>query len=106
VKVFTLSAGEDRIIDFISDEQMNQRFHYLCSVINSPQYENLYRKFASELYLKRYGKLKPNDKYDAALLLHYFRCDAHKNMIQTVLSHTINEFEIPVDKNVCIAGLK
>jgi poly-gamma-glutamate synthesis protein (capsule biosynthesis protein) len=106
VKVFTLSADEDRIIDFVSKEEIHQKFQYISGVLNSPQYENLYRKFASELYLERYGRLKPNNKYDAALLLHYFRCDAHKNMIQTVLSGTINEFDVPIDKNVCNAGLK
>jgi poly-gamma-glutamate capsule biosynthesis protein CapA/YwtB (metallophosphatase superfamily) len=106
VKVFTLSAGRDRIIDFVSMEEINRRFHYLCGIPDSPQYENLYRNFASELYMERYGRLKPKDKYDAALLLHYFRCDAHKNMIQAVLSHAINESDVPVDKNVHITGLK
>lgn len=106
VKVFTLSAGEEGIIDFVCKEEISRRFRYLCGILNSPQYEDLYRKVASELYSGRYSRFKPNDRYDAALLLHYFRCDAHKNMIQTALSDMINEFEIPADKKICIAGLK
>lgn len=77
----------------ISDRiQDKVRFKSLCDQIVSPDYFENYKKISEKLYLEWYdGRLKVGDKDDVAYLLHLFRREAHRDIIQTELSRRIGE---------------
>lgn len=64
----------------------------LNNQISSSMYDELYEKESIRLYDSWYKRLKPTTINDAALILHYFRCDAHRHFISKALSSKIGEY--------------
>ncbi len=91
VSVLPVSVSRDGLVDLDHDQEHAKEFERLCGMIQSDDYEALYLRIAAELYEKYYPRLGTAGPEDAALLLHYLRCDAHRNLVQAALSQRIHE---------------
>jgi hypothetical protein len=91
IEVIPIAGGVRDIFNVSRNPEYEKEFGRLSNLITSGDYCELYRKISTELYTGWYGRLSTTDANDAALLLHYLRCDAHKNMIQTALSRKMGE---------------
>lgn len=91
VNIIPISGGMRDTFDVSTDSKYLMEFERLSNLILSVGYHNSYGEISTKLYGGWYGRLSTTDAYDAALLLHYLRCDAHRNMIQTALSRKMSE---------------
>ncbi|MBN2420275.1 MAG: FkbM family methyltransferase [Deltaproteobacteria bacterium] len=108
IKVIPLVSDENRVINLSNSRRYVEEFERLCSMIRSPDYKTMYAQIASEKYSSWYSRLAAKSVNDSALLLHYLRCDAHRNMVQSALSQSIGEskFEKEVKKNAVTESKK
>lgn len=92
-KIQTIPVRSDgnNIVDIDGSGRYEEEFSRLCSLIQSGNYSALYNQIAAEVYESWYPRLSTTSREDAALLLHYLRCDAHRNLVQTALSQKIGE---------------
>ncbi|MCD6304786.1 MAG: CapA family protein [Deltaproteobacteria bacterium] len=74
-----------------NDPSIIEEFEKLCDVLQSPDYFGIYDRICQRLYGERYRRLAAANKKDAALLLHYLRCDAHRHLLQEALSLIMEE---------------
>jgi len=91
IRAIPIHCDENNIVDIATDNQYEGEFTRLCNLLKSDNYFDMYSSIASELYKSWYPRLSTTSREDAALLLHYLRCDAHRNLVQTELSHRIGE---------------
>ena|GEM_PF-337521 len=91
VSVLPVSVSPNGLVDLDHDQGHPKEFERLCGMIQSDDYEALYLRIAAELYEKWYPRLGTAGPEDAALLLYYLRCDAHRNLVQAALSQRIHE---------------
>ncbi len=91
VRVIPLLPNLNRTIDLTIDRSYAEKFEHFSAMITSPDYKLVYEQIAAEKYSSWYPRLATKSPQDAALLLHYLRCDAHRNMVQSVLSQKIGE---------------
>jgi poly-gamma-glutamate synthesis protein (capsule biosynthesis protein) len=89
--IMPVKATHGNIIDISDDENIIQKYKQLCKQLNSTAYIQQYSAEANKLYEKSYGRLSISSKHDAALLLHYLRCDAHRSIVETALQSIIGE---------------
>jgi len=94
INIIPVAPDKHNCIEIQTDIKIMNEYNRLCGLIASPDYPALYQKIAENLYQNWYKRLAATSKEDAALLLHYLRCDAHRNAIQKALSHTIGEEEM------------
>lgn len=93
MRVLHIENREDAI-EIDDDPGISQRFELASEVLTSPDYEAVHRKIASDLFPLWYQRLGVRDRDDAALLLHYFRCDAHRHLIQDALEQIVGETKL------------
>lgn len=93
-KVIPLTFDENNCIDVSNNSELEEEYQRLCGLIQSSDYPTIYENIAAELYPLWYPRLRIANKQDAALLLHYLRCDAHKNIVEKALSRIIGELEM------------
>jgi hypothetical protein len=86
-----ISADDSNCIDICEDLPARNEFERLSRLLEDNEYVALYDTISSKLYPIWYSRLMAVNKEDAALLLHYIRCDAHRNMIESSLSRIIGE---------------
>ncbi|NEO52982.1 MAG: FkbM family methyltransferase [Okeania sp. SIO3B5] len=94
LEVIPLTFDENNCIDVSKNSEFEEEYQRLCRLIQSSDYETIYENIATELYPLWYPRLGIANKQDAALLLHYLRCDAHINIVEKALSRIIGELEI------------
>jgi hypothetical protein len=78
-------------IEILEDPGVTNKFATACQILYSSDYEVIHKEIAKKLFPLWYQRLGIHDKNDAALLLHYFRCDAHRHLIQDALEDMIGE---------------
>jgi hypothetical protein len=93
INAIPILPDKDRNIDLSANKSYAEEFKRLCAMITSPNYQSMYEQIAVEKYSSWYSRLATNSVEDAVLLLHYLRCDAHRNMVQSALSQAIGEPE-------------
>lgn len=91
IEIIPISFNTDGIISAHNYEKFSKKINLLNEKITSPNYNNMYASCATKLYTTWYDRFIPSSKQDAAMLLHYFRCDAHRNLISCALSNIIGE---------------
>lgn len=94
IRVIPVLPDKDRVINLSDNRRYAEEFERLCTMITSPDYQTMYEQIAAKKYYSWYSRLATNSVEDAALLLHYLRCDAHRNMVQNVLSQKIGESKL------------
>lgn len=82
---------KNNIISIDSNLALSNEFKSLSNRIISSNYESDFKNELKSLFNERYGIFSPADKEQAALILHYFRCEAHRNSIIEYLSDFIGE---------------
>jgi poly-gamma-glutamate synthesis protein (capsule biosynthesis protein) len=80
----TIKNGVITLID------KEKEFDFLCELLESDDYEQLYTQVSHLLYPDWYGELNTNAH---AYLLHHIRCDAHRNIVQRALASKIGEYD-------------
>lgn len=91
IRIIPVVADNDGVIRVSNEEIYRKEFNRLCTMLASQDYQALYDQLASDHYSLWYSRLGTKSKEDAALLLHYLRCDAHRNMVENALSQKIDE---------------
>ena len=100
LRVIPVCSDENNMVDVSTEKHYEDEFARLCSLIQSDDYFELYGRLATELYQSWYRRLSTSNCKDAAVLLHYLRCDAHRNLVQTALSEKISEAESDKQTNL------
>lgn len=90
VNLLPLSCIDGKIDVLIDKKYMNE-IERLSDLIDSDGYMEHCLKYIKEEFKERYPLFQPRSKDEAALILHYFRCDAHRNFVSTALSDIIGE---------------
>ena len=90
-EVIPIILNNNQIIEVSDSSAHRIEFERLSMIITSSDYLKLYTKIASILYPIWYKRLDVAGIEDAAQLLHYLRCDAHRHLIQHELSSIIKE---------------
>ena len=91
INILPVKVQPDGQIGFGDGDELTNAYTKRCEMLSSPEYQKHYNCIAQELYPKWYARVQANSAYDAALLLHYFRCDAHRHILQQALSDKIHE---------------
>lgn len=91
IKIIPVISNDKGHLELADSNDFKQHYKRLCHLINSPGYLSDYENIATDLYVKWYRRLAAKDQNDAALLLHFLRCDAHRNILQKALSLKIEE---------------
>jgi poly-gamma-glutamate synthesis protein (capsule biosynthesis protein) len=92
ITIYPISAAREGILEIETGKMFYQsQLHELCSLLKSKEYLEIYHQISSQLYTKWYRRLAISSKYDAALLLHYLRCDAHRHIVSNALSQILGE---------------
>lgn len=94
IRVIPVLPNINRTIDLTLDRSYLEEFERLSVMITSPDYKSIYEQIAAEKYSSWYSRLATKSPEDAALLLHYLRCDAHRNIVQNALSQKIGESKL------------
>lgn len=97
--IIPISVDDTNTIDIAGDYVINAEFNRLNSLLKDDDYMTVYNSICSKLYPIWYSRLMATSKIDAALLLHYFRCDAHRNMIVAALDQIVNDGNVTDLKN-------
>jgi predicted SAM-dependent methyltransferase len=90
IRVLHIENRED-VIEIVNAPEVTQQFELACEVLASRDYEAVHGEIATKLFPLWYQRLGIRDRNDAALLLHYFRCDAHRHLIQDALEGIVGE---------------
>jgi hypothetical protein len=91
IEEFSIISVANRIT-ISSDPYYKDQLELLSAVLrNELQYKAIYNQIAADLFVHWYPRMMPQSLPDAALLLHYLRCDAHSSMITSSLSSLIGE---------------
>ncbi len=90
VDIIPIAVDDSNTIDITGDSVIKAELNRLNDLLKDDDYTDVYNSICSKLYPIWYSRLMATSKRDAALLLHYFRCDAHRNMIVTALDQIVN----------------
>ena len=91
VELYFVSVIDDTVVLV---EKENE-FEFLNEMLHDEEYENLSNIISLILYDRWYNEFRTSDN---EVMLHYFRCDSHKNNLIKGLSYSINELSIHQSK--------
>lgn len=95
IELYPVGVDDEGRVRILEGPQYAQEMHRLCGLLEAEDYERRYQQTAMDLYGKWYTRLQAQNPQDAALLLHFLRCDAHRHLLQTALSQLTGEISSP-----------
>ena len=87
VELYFVSVVNDVVVVAEKEEELQ----FLNEMLHDEEYENLSNIISLILFERWYDKFRTSDN---EVMLHYFRCDSHKNNLLKGLSYSINELNI------------
>lgn len=81
----------ENAVELVQDQDIAARAEALCAQLASEDYQGIYKEISRRFYETCYPRLATTSPADAALVLHYLRCDAHRNMICEALAQKMGE---------------
>jgi FkbM family methyltransferase len=91
INIVPVQPNQNGYLTFGDGDTKTRAYLELCEMLNSPVYEAEYDRIAQNLYSEWYHRLHAKSPHDAAILLHYLRCDAHRNILQHALSRLLEQ---------------